>query len=67
MGLGHLQREGGSDRGVEGVAAALQRRHANRGGNPVCAGDDAERALDLRGEGSGLMFFIASARWRKHS
>ena len=52
MRLDHLQREGGGDRGVEGVAALLQRRHADRGGDPMGRGDDAERALDLgpRGE-----------------
>ena len=54
--LDHLQREGGGDRGVEGVAAALQRAHADGGGDPVRRGDDAEGAVDLgpRGEGVGI-------------
>jgi hypothetical protein len=46
--LQHLQREGGGDRGVEGVAAALQGSHPDAGRDPVRRGDDAERALDLR-------------------
>ena len=37
----------GGDRGVERVAAALQHRHADLAGDPVRAGDDAERAGDL--------------------
>ena len=54
--LDHLQREGGGAGGVERVAALLQRRHADGGGDPVRRGDDAERALDLgpRGEGIGI-------------
>ena len=47
MRLDHLQREGGGDRGVEGVAAFFERRHADRGGDPMGRGDDAERAVDL--------------------
>ena len=56
MRLDHLQREGGGDAGVEGVAAALQHRHADRGGDPVGRGDDAEGAVDLgpRGERIGI-------------
>ena len=48
MRLDHLQREGGRDAGVEGVAAALQHRHADRGRDPVRRGDDAEGAVDFR-------------------
>ena len=47
MRLDHLQREGGGDGGIEGVAAFLQRRHADGGRDPVGRGDHAERALDL--------------------
>ena len=52
MRLDHLQRESGGDRGVEGIAAFLQRRHADGGGDPVGGGDDAKGAFDLgpRGE-----------------
>ena len=54
MRLDHLQRERRGDAGVEGVAAALQHAHADRGGDPVRGGDDAEGAVDLgpRGEGA---------------
>ena len=54
--LDHLKRERGGDRGVERVAAALQRAHADRGRDPVRRRDDAERAVDLgpRGEGIGI-------------
>ena len=56
MRLDHLQREGGGDRGVEGVAALFQRRHADGGGDPVRRGDDAEGAFDFgaRGERIGI-------------
>ena len=48
MRLDDLQRERGRDGGIEGVAALLQRRHADGRGNPVRRGDDAERAFDFR-------------------
>ena len=47
MRLDHLQREGGGDGGIEGIAAFLQRRHADRGGDPVGRGDHAEGPFDL--------------------
>ena len=52
MRLDHLQRERRRHGGVEGIAALLQRRHADRRGDPVRGRDDAERALDFwpRGE-----------------
>ncbi len=56
MGLDHLEGEGGGDRGIEGIAALLQGRHADCRRDPVGRGDDAEGALDLgaRGEGIGI-------------
>ena len=56
MRLDHLQRERGRHRRVEGVAAALQDAHADRGRDPVRGGADAEGAVDLgpRGEGIGI-------------
>ena len=56
MRLDDLQREGGRDGGVEGVAAALQHAHADRGRDPVGRRDDAEGAVDLGtgGEAVGL-------------
>ena len=45
--LYHLQREGGCHAGIEGVAATLENRHADRRADPVRGGDDAERAVDL--------------------
>ena len=58
MRLDHLQREGGGDAGVEGVAALFQNSHADRGGDPVGRGHDAEGALDFRpgGERIGIDF-----------
>ncbi len=41
------KRESGGDGGVEGVAALLQRRHADGGRDPMGRGHDAEGALDL--------------------
>ena len=54
MRLGHLQREGGGHRGIEGVAAALQGAHADRGGDPVGGGDHPESAVDLGAGGEGI-------------
>ena len=54
MRLHHLQRERGRDRGVERVAAALQHAHADRRGDPVGRGHDAERAVDLRARGERI-------------
>ena len=48
MRLDDLKREGGRDRGIEGVAAFFQRRHADGSCDPVRRGDDAERAFDFR-------------------
>ena len=48
MRFDHLQRERRRHRGIEGVAALLQRRHAHGGRDPVRRGDDAERAFDFR-------------------
>ena len=45
--LDHLQREGGGDGGIEGIAAFLERRHPDRGRNPVGRRHHAESALDL--------------------
>ncbi len=59
MRLHHLQREGGGDRRVEGVAALLQGRHADRGGDPMGRGDDAERAFDLRPGGEWVGIDVA--------
>ena len=52
MRLDHLQGERGRAGGVERVAAALQNAHADRGGDPMRRGHDAEGAVDLgpRGE-----------------
>jgi hypothetical protein len=47
MRLDHLQSKGGRNPGVKGVAAFLQRRHPDRGRDPVGRGHDAEGALDL--------------------
>ena len=68
MRLDHLQREGGGNRGVKGVAAFFQHAHADRGGNPMRRGNDAERALDLgpRGEGIRIDFGGAGTRWLVH-
>ena len=49
--LDDLQREPGRDRGVERVAAQLQRRHPGGGGEPVGRGDHPERARQLRAGG----------------
>lgn len=56
MWLDHLEREGGGDARVEGVAALFEDGHADGGRDPVCGGDDAERTLDLgtRREGIGI-------------
>ena len=67
MRLDRLQRKGGGDRDIGGVAAALQASHADGGGDPMGRGDDAERAFDLGtgGEGIGIdigcHFFVALA------
>src|SRR5579875_2066277 len=70
VGLDHLEREGGGDRGVEGVAALLEDPHGDARRDPVGGGDDAEGALDLgpqgehRGKilhGSGMARTIDSA------
>ena len=47
MRLDNLQGEGGRDARVEGVAAALEHPHADRGRDPVGARDDAEGSLDF--------------------
>jgi hypothetical protein len=62
MRLHHLQREGGRDRGIEGIAAFLQGRHADGGGDPVGGGDDAERALDLGPRGEGIRIDVFHSR-----
>src|SRR5262249_36999740 len=67
MRLDHLQREGGRDRGVEGVAALFQHRHTDGGADPVGRGDHPQRALDLppRGERIGIdVFHARSASWK---
>ena len=46
--LDHLQHQAGRHRGVEGVAALLQHRHAGRGRQPVGRSHHAERARELR-------------------
>ena len=61
MRLDHLQREGGRHRGIEGIAAVLQHRHADRGRDPVRRGDDAERAVDLGPGGEGIRIDDAHA------
>jgi len=47
MRLDHLQREGGGNPGVKGVAALFQRGHPDGGGDPVGGGHDPESALDF--------------------
>ena len=47
MRLDHLQRERRRHRRIEGVAALLQRRHADGGRDPMRRSDDAEGAFDL--------------------
>src|SRR5262249_2259360 len=61
--LRYLQREGGGDGGVERVAATFQHCHAHLAGDPVRAGNDAERAGDLRagGEHAGFLQSLADA------
>jgi hypothetical protein len=44
MRLQHLQDQAGGHGGVEGVAALFQNAHADRRGDPVGRGDDAETA-----------------------
>ena len=61
MRLRHLQGEGRGGGGVERVAAALQHRHADLARDPVRAGDDTERAGDLRAGGEHAVFSVA---WR---
>ena len=51
MRLGDLQDEGGGDRGIKGIAAAFQYRHAGAAGQPVRAGDNSERPGDFRARG----------------
>ena len=62
MGLDHLQREGGGDRGVEGIAALFQHRHADRRRDPVGRRDHAEGALDLGPRGEGVWIDVFH-RW----
>ena len=45
--LDHLQGKAHGDRGIEGVAALLEDRHAGGAGQPVGRGDDPEGADDL--------------------
>ena len=47
IGLDHLQGEGCRARRIEGIAALLEARHGDGGGDPMGRGDDAEGALDL--------------------
>jgi hypothetical protein len=47
MRLDDLQGEGGRNACVEGVAAALEHPHADRGRDPVGARDNAEGSLDF--------------------
>ena len=47
MRLHDLEREAGRDRGVEGVAAAFEHRHAGRRGEPVRRRDHPEGAAQL--------------------
>ena len=61
MRLRHLQRERRRGGGVERIAAALQHRHADLARDPVRAGDDTERAGDLRAGGEHARFSVA---WR---
>ncbi len=66
MRLDHLQRKGGGDPGVEGVAAFFQDAHPDRGGDPVRRGDDPERAFDFRPRGERIGIDIAHgdlSRW----
>ena len=53
----HLNGPGG-DGGVEGVAASLQDRHADGGGDPMGRGDHAERAVDLGPGGKGILIDV---------
>jgi hypothetical protein len=59
MRLHHLQREGGRNTGVERVAAFFQDAHADRGGDPVRRGDDAESAFDFRAGGERIGIDVA--------
>src|ERR1044071_1713834 len=47
MRLDYLQREPGCDGCIEGVAAALENAHRDRGGEPMRGGHDPEGAADL--------------------
>ena len=59
MRLDHLQREGGGNTGVEGVAAFFQDAHADGGGDPVRRGHDAEGAFDFRPGGERIGIDVA--------
>src|SRR5882672_698001 len=59
MRLDHLQREGGGDTGVKGVAALLQNTHPDRGGDPVRRGYDAKGSLDFGPGGKGIGIDVA--------
>ena len=52
--LDHLQRERGRAGRVEGIAAALQDAHADRGRDPVGRGHHPEGALDLGARGEAV-------------
>jgi hypothetical protein len=62
MGLHHLEHEGGGHAGVEGVAAALQHRHADRGAEPVGRGHDPEGAENFRARGKHAGSWSRGAR-----
>jgi hypothetical protein len=59
--LEDLQHEPRRHAGIEGVAALLEHRHADRGRDPMRRGDDAEGSFDLGagGEHEGLRFAAA--------
>jgi hypothetical protein len=54
MRLDDLQRKRGGDTGVEGIAALFQRRHPDRGGDPVGRSHDPESAFDFRPGGEWI-------------
>jgi hypothetical protein len=62
MRLHDLEGECGRDRGIERIAAPFKDRHADRGGNPVGRGDDAEGAFDLGPGGERIGIDVAHCR-----
>ena len=66
MRLDHLQRKGGGDTGVEGVAAFFQDAHADGGSDPMRRSDHTKGAFDFRPCGERIGIDVAHGnpvRW----